>query len=151
MNHSSTERETVLEDNDRYRIVLASDQSYLLLDWKQRAGLGLEDFRKGVAEFAGRCKTHRPTRALIDASQLDPSGTAVGWVSGRETPSGEEEYLTWWVREIVPVYHDAGISSLAVAIGDPNAPGALSDLPPGVSFRIGYFPDLGSAKEWQID
>ncbi len=53
------------------------------------------------------------------------------------------------MREIVPVYHEAGIASLAVATGDPNAPGELADIPPGVNFRMGYFPDLASAMRWK--
>ena len=148
---SPTQTEKVLEEHDRYRIVLDPDQSALLLDWKRENDLGLKDFRSGVAEFAFQCKTHTPARALIDASRLNPNGTSVGWVSGRETPSGEEEYGTWWVREIVPVYNDAGITGLAVVIGDPNAPGELPDLPPEVNFRMGYFSTVEAAAEWNVD
>ena len=148
---SKTENGTVLADHNQYRIVLAPDQNALLFEWKRVEGMGLQDFRSGVAEFAGLCKTRQPTRALIDARQLDPSGTALAWVSGRETPAGEEEYMTWWSREIVPVYHEAGISSLAVATGDPNAPGELPHLPSGGNFKMGYFSDLESALGWQVD
>ena len=116
-----TEVETALEDRERYRITRSGDD--LVLEWKQKSGLALDEFRAGVAEFAALCIRHRSDRALIDAGRLHPDGTTVGWVSGRRTPRGEEEYLTWWLREIVPRYYEAGISSLAVAIGDPDASG----------------------------
>jgi len=48
----------------------------------------------------------------------------------------------------VPIYHEAGIDTLAVGTGDPNAPSELENSPPGVNFKIGYFSDLEAALAW---
>jgi hypothetical protein len=119
------------------------------LDWKHVVGLNLQDFKRGVAQFADHCKTYKPNRAVIDARQLEPNGDPLGWVSGQKKIAGEEEYNTWWLREIVPIYHEAGVSSLAVATGNPNAPGELANIPKGVNFKIGYFIDLETAMQWK--
>lgn len=144
------ENEMTVENHPHYSIVLRADKKALVFNWKQVVELSLQDFRKGVAEFAGQCKTHKPSAAVIDARQLDPNGVAVGWVSGRKKSPDEEEYGLWWARDIVPIYHDAGISSLAIATGDPNAPGEAKQVPPGVNFKMGYFTDLESALRWKV-
>jgi len=143
------ENGTVLDNGDQYRIVLASDEKTVLFDWKNVEGIGVQEFGKGIAAFAGQCRTHRPTRAVIDARKLDRNSDALSWVSGQATPPGEEKYETWWAREIVPVYHEAGIAGLAVATGDPDAPGEV-DTPPGVKFKMGYFAGLEDALDWPL-
>ena len=87
---------------------------------------------------------------MIDARNLEPDCEAIGWVSGQLRLEGEEEYGAWWSREIVPLYNDATISSLAVATGSPDAPGELADNPPGAKFRMGYFHDLDAAMHWKL-
>ena len=141
---------TVLEDGDQYRIVLASDKKTVRFDWKYVEGIGVQDFGRGIATFAAQCRTHKPTRAVIDARKLDPKSDALSWVSGQATPPGEEKYETWWARDIVPVYHEAGIAGLGVATGDPNSPGEV-DTPPGVNFKIGYFVDIEEVLAWSLD
>jgi len=141
---------TVLDTGDQYRIVLAQDNKTLSLEWKDVKGIGIRDFSDGIMSFADLCKTHAATRAVIDARKLDPDSEAIGWVSGRVAPEGQEEYTTWWSREIVPMYHSAGIAGLAVVTGDPAAPGEV-DSPPDVAFRMGYFSDLDGVLDWPLD
>lgn len=143
------QNEKVVEDIEQYSVVLAEDKKTLLLNWKRVTGLSIEDFRMGVVRFADQCKTHKPIRAVIDARKLDPGEDPVAWVSGQKKFTNEEEYAQWWTREIVPIYHEAGIASLSVATGNPNAPGELAEVPPGVNFKIGYFDDLESAMQWE--
>ena len=138
------------EDNNHYRITLDKENEALVFSWKHVAALSIQDMQNGIAEFAGQCSTRRPARAVIDARKLDPDSPARAWVSSQKTFPGQEEYGPWWVREIVPVYRDAAIASLAVATGDPKAPGEITSLPPGVTFRMGFFPDLDAAMRWQI-
>lgn len=87
---------------------------------------------------------------VIEAADLDQSSPAVAWLHGNNSETQTEDYMTWWTREIVPLYHDAGIVSLAVDTGDPNAPGELPKIPPEVNFRIGYFPNLEAAMQWNV-
>lgn len=61
-----------------------------------------------------------------------------------------EDFGRWWLREIAPAYHEAGIAGLAIVIGDPHAPGETDDLPPAVQFKRGYFSDLQAALSWQL-
>jgi len=143
------ENGTMLDNGDQYRIVLASDEKTLLFDWKNVEGIGVQDFSKGIATFAGHCRTHRPTLAVIDARKVDPDSDALGWVSGRATPPGEETYETWWAREILPVYQESGIAGLAVATGDPNAPGEV-DGPSEANFKTGYFNSVEDALDWSL-
>lgn len=145
----SLENGSLIEENDQYRFVQSADKRALLFEWKHIDGLGIDDFRKGITEFASQCKIHRPVYAVIDAAALDQSSPAVAWLRAQDTGAGREEYSTWWARDIVPIYHAAGISSLAVGTGDPNAPGELASRPLGVNFKMGYFPDLDSALRWQ--
>jgi hypothetical protein len=141
--------EKIVQDNKLCRFILADDEKVLLLDWKHVTGLSLVDFKNCVAEFASNCKRYKPVRVVIDARELDPNGDVIGWVSGQKRIEGEEEYNSWWIREIVPFYHEAGISVLSVATGNPNAPGELPNVPKGVNFRIGYFTDLETAMQWK--
>lgn len=140
---------SMIVENSHYSFVLSEDKQALLFNWKRVEGLSVPDFRKGIAEFAGQCKKHKPTRAVIDATKLDQGSPAVAWLRAQNADTGEEAYVKWWAREIVPVYHDAGISGLAVATGDPNAPGELANIPPGVKFKVGYFPDLETTLQWK--
>ena len=129
------QNEKIVEDVAQYRTVLTEDEKALVLSWKHVAELSIEDFRMGVIRFASQCKTHKPARAVIDARKLDPAGDSLAWVSGQKKFTNEEEYAPWWTREIVPIYHEAGIASLAVATGNPNAPGELAEIPPGVNSK----------------
>ncbi len=144
----SLKNESVIDENSQYRFALTEDKQALLFKWKRVEGLSAWDFRKGITEFAAQCKKRKPTRAVIDATELDQSSPAVAWLRAQNADTNEEAYTKWWAREIVPVYHDAGISSLAVATGDPNAPGELSNLPPEVHFKVGYFSDLETTLQW---
>lgn len=140
----------IIEENERYSFVLTEDKTVLMFSWKHIEGLIVEIFQKGIAEFAAQCKAHKPTRAVIDAAELDQGSPAVAWLRGQNTDTDKEDYITWWTREIVPMFHDAGIVSLAVGTGDPNAPGELPEIPPGVNFKIGYFPSFESAMQWKV-
>jgi hypothetical protein len=140
---------SMIDENSHYSFVLSEDKQALLFNWKHVEGLSVQDFRRGIAEFADQCKKHKPTRAVIDATELDQGSPAVAWLRAQNIDTDEEAYVKWWTREIVPVYHDAGISSLAVATGDPNAPGELANLPPEVNFKVGYFPDLETTLQWK--
>lgn len=138
-----------IAQNEQYSFVANEDDTALLFDWKHVPGLSVRDFQKGIAEFAALCRARSPRHPVIDASALDQGSAAVAWLRGQDGATGDDLYVAWWMREIVPVYHEAGIASLAVATGDPNAPGELADIPPGVNFRMGYFPDLASAIRWK--
>lgn len=140
----------LIEENDHYSITLDEENEALVFSWKHVAALSIQDMQNGIAEFAGQCRTQRPAHAVIDARKLDADSPARAWVSSQKTFPGQEEYGPWWVREIVPVYCDASIASLAVATGDPNAPGEITGVPPGVTFKMGFFPDLDAAMRWQI-
>ena len=102
--------------------------------------------QEGVTKVFGQCG--HTNYALIDASLLDQSSPAVSWLRAQQLAGEREDYRTWWTREIVPAYHVAGITCLAVGTGDPNAPGVLPDTP-GVHFKIGYFPDISTALGWK--
>ncbi len=146
----SLESGKAIEENERYSFVLAEDKASLMFIWKHIEGLVVEQFQGGISGFAAQCRTHKPARAVIDAAALDQGSPAVAWLRGQNTDTGREDYMTWWTREILPLLHDAGIVSLAVGTGDPNAPGELADIPPGVNFRIGYFPNFESAMQWNV-
>jgi len=122
-----------------------------MFNWRYVEGLSVIDFQKGITGFAFVCKEYKPNYAVIDASELDQNSPAVAWLHGHISNSEKEDYMTWWSREIVPVYHDSGIVSLAVGTGDPNAPGELSNIPPEVKFKIGYFPNFKSALQWKAE
>jgi hypothetical protein len=148
-NHNMTmENGKLIADNAQYRFVQSVDKKSLLFEWKHVAGLSTQDFRNGIDAFAQQCKEHKPNYALIDASLLDQSSPAVSWLRAQQLAGEREDYRTWWTREIVPAYHVAGITCLAVGTGDPNAPGVLLDTP-GVHFKIGYFPDISTALGWK--
>ena len=85
---------------------------------------------------------------MIDATALDQSSPAVSWLRAQHVAGEKEDYQTWWMRDIVPAYHDAGVVCLAVGTGNPDAPGELAGIP-GVNFKIGYFPDINTALGWK--
>lgn len=137
-----------ISEHAHYRIIQSNDGAELFFDWKNIPGISIADFKSGVAEFARQCEVHKPKSAVIDATKLDQSSPAVAWVTGRQKFANEEDYMPWWVRDIIPKYNNAGIGTLAVATGNPNASGEVSEQPPGFNFRMGYFKDLGGAKQW---
>ncbi|WP_282605404.1 hypothetical protein [Pelagibius sp. Alg239-R121] len=139
----------LLKDNSNYSFVQSEDKKLLLFNWKHVAGLSIQVFQRGISKFAEQCKRHKPTHAVIDARALDQGSPAVAWLRSQDVETTLEDYMTWWTREVLPVYQDAGISSLAVATGDPNAPGELTSLPPEVRFKMGYFPDLETSLDWK--
>lgn len=139
----------IVEESSQYSITLNEDKTALIFSWQYIKGLSINDFQKGISEFAVECNNHKPNYAVIDASNFDQDSPAIAWLQDRITNSQKENYMTWWSREIVPIYHDAGIISLAVGTGDPNAPGELPNTPPGVKFKIGYFPNFESALQWK--
>ncbi len=136
-----------VDEHKYYNCVLTDGGKLLLLNWKKVEILSTKEFRDAVEAFAGHCKIQKPTRAIIDARGIDPNSAALGWVSGQESDSEAEEYMAWWAREVMPTYNDSGISSLAVATGNPKAPGE-TPAPPSASFKTGYFDDLESAMSW---
>ncbi len=138
----------LIANTEQYRFAQSADAKTLLFEWKHIAGLGAQDFRDGIAAFAEQCRVHRASYAAIDAALLDPSSPAVCWLRGQDVAGETEDYQTWWIRDIVPVYHDAGVQCLAVGTGDPNAPGELPSVQ-GVDFRIGYFADIDAALGWR--
>lgn len=135
-------------EHPHYTIESIGAAKALLFSWKPAPGLSARDFAAGIAEFADQCKAQHPTKAVIDARNLDQSSEAFQWLRGHVEPTDLDAYDPWWFKEIVPLYHDAGIASLAVATGDPNAPGELAEVPPGVKFKMGYFHDLDHALGW---
>lgn len=97
----------------------------MVLDWKRIEGrLSVEDDRRAVRRFAELCSARKPHRAVIDVHRLEEQEEAAD--------------------------HEAGIASLAIVIGDPDAPGETDDLPPDVQFKRGYFSDLQAALSWQL-
>jgi hypothetical protein len=136
-----------IKEHDHYTISISGDGKTMLFTWKQIPGLSAESFADGITDFATQCATHQPSRAVIDARQLDQESQAVNWLRGRTQVDGLDAYDAWWVKSIVPLYHDARIASLTVATGDPEAPGEIP-TPPGVNFRMGYFFDVDAASSW---
>lgn len=134
----------VLDETDQYRIVeIDGGAPTMLLDWKRIEGqLSVENERHGLRRFAELCSTRKPHRAVIDVHRLEDQEEAAD--------HDHEDFGAWWLREIVPAYHDAGIAGLAIVIGDPHAPGETDDLPPGVQFKRGYFSDLQAAISWKL-
>jgi hypothetical protein len=143
----SLEHEKTLEENEQYSFALIERKNTMLFIWEYVEGLSIHDFRDGILAFAAQCKKTMPDRVVIDAASLDPSSPAVGWLRGDDSDT-YLNYGEWWAREIVPIYHEAGIDRLAVGTGDPNAPGELENSPPGVNFKIGYFSDIEAALAW---
>ena len=148
----NTRKKILFEENDGYGFSLSDDKSVLSFFWKHIEGLSVEMFGKGSADFAARCKNHKPARAVVDAAELDQNIPTVAWLRGQSVDTDKGDYTSWWVREIVPFFHDAGIVSPAVGTGDPNAPGAgeRPEMPPGVNFRVGYFSSFDSALNWNV-
>jgi len=141
--------QTLIEDTNKCRFSQSLDAQMLLLEWKTVPGLLVEDFADGISQLAEHCQDHKPSHVVIDARKLDQDSAAVAWLRGEGSDANGDSYQTWWMRDIVPAYNTAGIISLAVATGDPNAPGELPEIPPGVDFRIGYYHDLASAVDWR--
>ena len=132
-----------IEDNAQYGVQEAG--ASLVFTWHPIAGLSIADMADGVRAFAELCERRRPEIAVIDARGLDQGSPGFLWVSGQKEFEGQEAYMAWWGREILPIYNRAGVSALAVATGNPEAPGALPESPPGAKFRMGYFNGLEAA------
>ena len=137
--------EQIAEDS-QYRCVRNRAEDALLFEWKSVPDLSVADFQRGLVAFAEQCKARKPARTVIDATSLDVNSPALAWVSGQQP--GDDPYLDWWTRELVPAYNEAGFARLGVATGNPNAPGRAVDVPPGAAFQMGYFSDLPSADRW---
>ncbi len=138
-------KEIVLMENNQYAI--SSVDNYLLLHWKKEKSLSIGDFKKGIIQFAGHCRKEQTNKAVINATMLDPNGEAVGWVSGQKGIDAEEMYNAWWIREVVPIYHDAGLNLLSVATGNPNSPGIVS-MPVDVNFTVAYLATIEEAADF---
>ncbi|MBI3524716.1 MAG: hypothetical protein HY066_09335 [Betaproteobacteria bacterium] len=137
-----------IKESDQYTVVKSGDGSELCFTWSHTEGLGLGDFKKGIIEFVNQCKTHRPIHAVFDARRLDKDSPAFGWVSGQQKFEGEEEYMSWWTREVAPGYNSSKIATLGIATGNPEAPGEIPKPPPGVDFKLGYFNSLEDVRNW---
>jgi len=143
------EKIKAIQDNDFFVIKLNESISALKLLWKKNDKLDINTFKKGIVEFANSNKVHKPQKAIIDAHNLDPQGDPFGWVSGQKEIEGVEEYNSWWGREIAPILNESQILGLAVATGDPNAPGEIP-APEGVNFKIAYFTDFNQLLAWKL-
>ena len=140
--------EKIIQQSDQYRFTLDEKIQTLFFYWEYVEGLSIETFQQAIKEFAVLCEEHRPTKAVIDAEKLDQQSPAVDWLRSQDSEAYQESYMEWWMREIAPIYCEAKISSLAVGTGAPNAPGEVFNLPPEISFKVGYFPNLQSAIQW---
>ena len=141
------ENATVIKEHEQYNISLSGDHKTMLFSWNRIPGLTARDFAYGITDFASQCASHQPSRVVIDARQLDQESQAVHWLRGHARVEGLDAYDPWWMRTAVPLYHDAGIGSLTVATGDPNAPGEIP-TPDGAHFQMGYFTDVDAASNW---
>jgi len=139
-----------IETNSQYTISQSGDNSELSLNWAHVEGLSISDFKQGIAKFSVQCETNKPSRAVIDARSVDHQSPAFAWLSGQEKFEDQEEYMSWWMREVVPNYNDAKITSLAVATGNPQAPGELNEVAPEIHFKMGYFNSLEDARNWEV-
>lgn len=139
---------TIIAKNYAYNFRKMETEGALLFTWNHVPGLDIALFKTAILEFAQLCAELMPRKGIIDATALDQNSAAVGWLRGQ--PSAEEvSYDDWWLSEIVPKYNAAQMAGLAVATGDPSAPGALPHLPEAVSFKVGYFPDMKASLGWQ--
>lgn len=141
------ENATVIKEHEQYSISLSGDRETLLFSWNHIPGLTARDFANGITDFASLCVSLHPSRAVFDARQLDQESQAIHWLDGRGPVEGFDAYDTWWVRTVVPLYNEAGIGSLTVATGDPNAPGEIPTRD-GAHFQMGYFTDVVAASNW---
>lgn len=128
-------------NHEHYNIFYNIEEKMVFFEWKQIPDLSIEDFKQGIIHFAKNCKTVQPKKIVFDARMLNPDGAPFGWVTGQKNFEGQEDYNSWWFRDIVPIYHQSKVEKLYVATGDPNAPGIIDPIP-GVNFEIGYFADL---------
>ena len=136
-------------EHEQYSFALLENKNTMLFIWEYVEGLSIADFRDGIITLATQCKKMLPDHIVIDAASLDQNSPAVKWLQGEESNT-YLNYSEWWSREILPIYHEVGVASLAVGTGDPNAPGALENSPPGVNFKIGYFTDVEAALSWRV-
>lgn len=141
-------QETVIADKQNFRLILVENEDTIEFLWKRNDQLSATEFQQGILSFAQQCQHYAPNHALIDATLLDPQSQAIMWLRDQIEDQTIENYDQWWNREIVPLYHKAKITHLAIGTGDPNAPGELPAMAPDIRFRMGYFPDLSSARSW---
>lgn len=139
---------TIITKNDAYSFTKLETEKTLLFTWKHVPGLEIDIFKSGIVEFAKLCSEFLPKKGIIDATKLDQESPAVTWLRG-ESQTEEEKYDAWWMHKIVPTYNSSQLVGLAVATGDPSAPGELPKAPEGVAFKMGYFADLKSSVDWQ--
>lgn len=139
---------TTITENEAYSFTRLENEQALLFTWKHVPGLEVAVFRTGIVEFAKLCAELRPQKGIIDATKLDQESPAVAWLRG-QSATAEEAYDAWWMREIVPTYNACHLAGLAVATGDPSAPGELPNMPEAVAFKVGYFADLETSLNWQ--
>lgn len=137
----------ILHDNDAYVFEELEQDRVLLFTWKHVPGLGIELFKDAILEFAALCRKHEPAKGVIDACQLDQSSPAVAWLRGQASEEAQP-YDDWWAREVLPIYISASLGQLAVATGDPGAPGEVPKPQRDAALRMGYFPDLDAARAW---
>lgn len=126
----------LVEETERYKFELTEDGNVLVFSWKDSTELGVEGYMAAVRKIAGHSKTYRPTKVLIDK---------------REFKVDVQFDRAWWTREILPIYHEAGISGFGHITGDPNASGEYAEVPRGVKFKMGYFTDLDAALQWKLE
>ena len=137
----------IIANETAYRFEMLDDRNTLLFSWKPLRGVDPALFRKAISEFAQLCKEHRPARGVIDAQALDQSSSAFAWLRGAEEGQSET-YDDWWARDILPVYVQAELKKLAVATGNPDAPGEIPVPDNAGVFRMGYFYSLEDALSW---
>ena len=138
---------TILENNS-YSFSRLETEDAILFTWKHIPGLEVSLFKAGLQAFAELCRQHNPAKGIIDATALDQQSAAVAWLRG-QSDAEAQTYDNWWLEEIVPKYNAANLTGLAVATGDPSAPGELPNLPEAVKFKVGYFPDIAASVDWQ--
>ena len=137
----------ILANETAYYFEKTENNDTLLFSWKPNVTVDVAQFRMAISEFAQLCLKHRPQRGVIDAQQLDQTGTGFAWLRGSKEGQ-PDSYDEWWAREILPVYVQAGLAKLAVATGDPNAPGEVPIPDTSGAFRMGYFFGLDDAHAW---
>ena len=139
----------LLKKTDLLEIYTLPNTKILLMDWHYFEGLSTKIFRDAISEFAELCMEHGPKKAVIDATELDPKSPAVNWLRG-DNANEEQAYGDWWLSRIAPKYRQANIDVLAVATGDPNAPGEIDAYGPNLGFKVAYLNDLDDAMNWPL-
>ncbi|MGH3070890.1 MAG: hypothetical protein ACRDNB_01310 [Gaiellaceae bacterium] len=125
-----------VELTDRYSMVFSVGRDVLLFTWHEVGELAVEEYKDAIRAIAARAVALKPSVLVIDRRQFRANVAF--------------DMYPWWSREILPMYHQAGIARFAHITGDPDAAGQYAEALEGVEFEMGEFTDLQQAVDWAV-